>query len=298
MYKFSNENPKNIKKVKEIKLLTNYIPLKKYHAQSNISEYETEISLQKNFSNKRQKDRSNLHTKSVQMTQINLMNSQNNNRKEKQRNNHSKDILLTGYNINTSSNSNLYEYFNEKVLLTQNRLLLYKNNKIKTLEKELTLLKQELNFYEKRQSTNKDDKNNNIKISNDSYNKKKFIKNIYVNKNDQKYTLVNNNCIYLNTFSNNNDIFIDGEKTDKNLDKHLSNLLTENLSNYTTKNKNEIQYKDNESDSNLINFLYQSKKGGHNNNILKENIINQIPKNKEKKNTKINIKKKKCIQNE
>ena len=54
MYKYTqpqNDNIKNIKKPKEIKLLTNYIPVKKTHAQSNISEYETEPSIQKNFSN-------------------------------------------------------------------------------------------------------------------------------------------------------------------------------------------------------------------------------------------------------
>lgn len=49
------ENSKINKKIKEVKLLTNYIPVKKANAHSNISEYETESSIQKNFSNKVQK---------------------------------------------------------------------------------------------------------------------------------------------------------------------------------------------------------------------------------------------------
>ena len=43
------ENSKINKKIKEVKLLTNYIPVKKANAHSNISEYETESSIQKNF---------------------------------------------------------------------------------------------------------------------------------------------------------------------------------------------------------------------------------------------------------
>ena len=55
MYKFTiaqSDKQKHPKKPKEIKLLSNYVPLKKSHFQSNISEYETEPSIQKNFSYK------------------------------------------------------------------------------------------------------------------------------------------------------------------------------------------------------------------------------------------------------
>ena len=76
MYKYTssqNDNLKNMKKPKEIKLLTNYIPVKKTHVQSNISEYETEQSIQKNFSNKCQKNKVSSQTKSIQTTQINQL---------------------------------------------------------------------------------------------------------------------------------------------------------------------------------------------------------------------------------
>jgi hypothetical protein len=74
MYKYTTsqtENLKNNKKQKEIKFLTNYIPIKKTHAQSNISEYETEQSIQKNFSNKCQKNKPNTQARSVQTTHNN-----------------------------------------------------------------------------------------------------------------------------------------------------------------------------------------------------------------------------------
>ena len=54
------ENSKINKKIKEVKLLTNYIPVKKANAHSNISEYETESSIQKNFSNKVQKNKNHI----------------------------------------------------------------------------------------------------------------------------------------------------------------------------------------------------------------------------------------------
>ena len=76
MHKFSipkSQNSKNIKKLKELKLLSNYVPVKKIHFQSNISEYETEPSLQKNFPNKNPKNtqKSNTQAKSVQNTHTN-----------------------------------------------------------------------------------------------------------------------------------------------------------------------------------------------------------------------------------
>ena len=76
IYKFSipqSQKHKNIKKLKELKLLSNYVPVKKIHFQSNISEYETEPSLQKNFPNKNPKNAPKLNTqaKSVQNTHSN-----------------------------------------------------------------------------------------------------------------------------------------------------------------------------------------------------------------------------------
>ena len=69
-----------------MKLLTNYIPIKKANGQSNISEYETESSIQKNFSNKCQKNKNHLQAKSVQAThnnQISPKKNINKNMKEK-----------------------------------------------------------------------------------------------------------------------------------------------------------------------------------------------------------------------
>jgi len=54
-----------------IKLLNNYIPVKKTNAYSNISEYETETSIQKNFSTKCQQNKNNIQAKSVQTTHNN-----------------------------------------------------------------------------------------------------------------------------------------------------------------------------------------------------------------------------------
>ena len=72
MFKYEqSENSKSNKKLKEVKLLTNYIPVKKANAHSNISEYETETSIQKNFSNKIQKNKNHIQAKSVQTTHNN-----------------------------------------------------------------------------------------------------------------------------------------------------------------------------------------------------------------------------------
>ncbi len=62
-----------MKKPKEIKFLTNYIPVKKTHPQSNISEYETEQSIQKNFPNKFQKNKASYQAKSIQITWTNQL---------------------------------------------------------------------------------------------------------------------------------------------------------------------------------------------------------------------------------
>lgn len=280
LHKCQNENPKNSKKIKEIKLLTNYIPKKKFNAQSHISEYETEISLQNNFSNKYQKERANIQIQSIQKTQPNLINLQTNQNKDNM--NYSKEMMLSIYNIDTSNNANLYEYFNEKVTLTQNKLLSYKNNKIKNLEKELSLIKQELNFYGNRKTINRIHKDQ--KKCNSCDTKDRYQKNINKEKNNK------NICAPLQTFSN-NDILSNFERMDKNIDKHLTNLLTENGSYTPFKNKKLSQNKESENNSNVINFLCQSKTG-YNNWLIHENISEKWSNNGNKKKAKINVKKK------
>ena len=50
MFKYEQtDSTKSSKKPKEVKLLNNYIPVKKTNAYSNVSEYETETSIQKIF---------------------------------------------------------------------------------------------------------------------------------------------------------------------------------------------------------------------------------------------------------
>ena len=114
---------------------------------------------------------------------------------------------------------------------------------------------------------------------------------LYVNKSNNKYYLVNNNNSYmsLNTFCNNNENMNNVEENvNKKLEKHLSNLLTENISNINVKNKNNKRNKNmNENKKNLLNIIYQSKKGyyNHNNNNYEHNTKNII------KTKDINIKK-------
>ena len=302
MYKYTssqNDNLKNMKKPKEIKLLTNYIPVKKTHAQSNISEYETEQSIQKNFSNKCQKNKANSQARSVQTTRTNQLSPKkifNQNRSKGNFSNVSKSSKGSFYSLN---NLNIYDYFSEKVILTQKKFIDYKNNKINTLKKELSLIKREINMYEKKymngnnNSKNKN-MNNNSKNSSMSKNnsKNKIIpKILYVNKSNNKYYLINNNNSYmsLNTFCNNNENMNNVEENvNKKLEKHLSNLLTENISNINVKNKNNKRNKNmNENKKNLLNIIYQSKKGyyNHNNNNYEHNTKNII------KTKDINIKK-------
>ena len=87
MFKYEQpDTTKASKKQKEIKLLTNYIPIKKANAHSNISDYETETSIQKNFSNKVPKNKNHIQAKSVQTTHNNRISPnkyQNKVRKEK-----------------------------------------------------------------------------------------------------------------------------------------------------------------------------------------------------------------------
>ena len=69
------------------------------------------------------------------------------------------------------NNLNIYDYFSEKVILTQKKFIDYKNNKINTLKKELPLIKREINMYEKRYING----NNIIKNKNLNNNSKKVV---------------------------------------------------------------------------------------------------------------------------
>ena len=304
MYKYTssqNDNLKNMKKAKEIKLLTNYIPVKKTHAQSNISEYETEQSIQKNFSNKCPKNKQNHQAKSVQTARTNQLSPKkilNQNRTKGNFSNISKSSKGSFYSLN---NLNIYDYFSEKVILTQKKFIDYKDNKINTLKKELSLIKKEINLYEKKLMNENKNKNKNMNNSKDISISKNNNKNqsvpkiLYVNKNNNKFCLVNNNNSYLslNTFYNNEMNKI-GENADQKLEKHLSNLLTENCSNNNLKNKNNKKNKNlNENKKNLLSIMYQSKKGyyNHSNNNYDHNAQNII------KVEEMNIKKENSFKN-
>ena len=312
MYKYTtsqNENLKNTKKQKEIKLLTNYIPVKKTHAQSNISEYETEPSIQKNFSNKCQKNKTNPQAKSVQANHNNQFSPKkifNVNQTNRNFNNVSKSSKGSFYNLN---NLNIYDYFSEKVLFAQKKCIDYKVNKINTLQKQISLIKQEINMYEQKNFLKNNSKNKMIQNSNTSNNtdinnnnNKLVPKILYTNKNNSKYLLINNNNSYvsINAFCN-NEIFNNGENADKKLEKHLSNLLTENNSDNNLKNKNNNKYKNkniNNNNTKLLSIIYQSKKGSynHNNNnydhntktIAKNNNNNNQINNKKENSFKAN----------
>ena len=298
-----NDNLKNMKKVKEIKISTNYIPVKKTHAQSNISEYETEQSIQKNFSNKAQKNKQNYKPKSVQTTHNNQLSPKkifNQNKSKRNISNITKSNKGSFYNLN---NLNINDYFSEKVILTQKKFIDYKENKINTLKKELALIKREINLYEKKINNNNNSKNKSNTSNNSSMNKKmnkNEQKNILINKNNNnnKISLLNNNKSFLslNTF-NKNEIIINGENADTKLEKHLSNLLTENNSDNNLKYKNNSKSKYiNDNKKNLLSIIYQSKKGCYNinnnnydhntKNIIKPNNINIQKENsfKNKKN--------------
>ena len=155
MYKYTqNDNLKNNKKPKEIKLFNNYIPVKKTHAQSNISEYETEPSIQKNFSNKYQKNKPNSQAKSVQTTHNNKFSPKKMFTQNKSKSNFSSVSKSSKGSFCNWNNLNIYDYFSEKVILTQKKFIDYKDNKINTLKKELSLIKQEINLYEKKKYVN------------------------------------------------------------------------------------------------------------------------------------------------
>ena len=285
MYKYTtsqNENLKNNKKQKEIKLLTNYIPIKKTHAQSNISEYETEPSIQKNFSNKCQKNKPNTQAKSVQVnhnTQLSPKKKININQSNRNFSNGSKSSKGSFYNLN---NLNIYDYFSEKVILTQKKCIDYKVNKINTLQKQILLIKQEISMYEKKNALGNNSKNKMIQSTsnNNDNNKNQLVsKNLYINKNNNKYLLVNNNSyISQNNFCS-KELIKNSEDVDKKLEKKLSNLLTENNSDNNVKNKKTIKKKNNDNNKKkLLTVIYQSKKGcyNHNNNNYDHNTNNII----------------------
>ena len=251
------ESTKSSKKPKEIKLLNNYIPVKKTNAYSNISEYETEISIQKNFSNKCQQSKNNMQAKSVQtthnnQTSVNKYTNTNNNEKEKANQSQNKPARGSLYNLN---NLNLGDYFSEKIIMTQQKFIDYKDNKINTLQKELQLLKKELILYEIKSSGNntniKNKKiNGNCAKRNKSYSTDK---NLNINKNlkdtmpkfhlsnlNTNKILLGNNKSYIsfNTFFTPDIMNNKPEITDKKLKKHLSSLLTEaNVTNINIKTK-------------------------------------------------------------
>ena len=139
IYKFSipqNQKHKNIKKLKELKLLSNYVPVKKTHFQSNISEYETEPSLQKNFPNKNPQNahKPNTQAKSVQNTHSNqfspnkLFNNSANKRVPPNKNALNSNYGSL-YNLNNLNNN---DFSNEKKIIEK------KMTKINALKKQLS----------------------------------------------------------------------------------------------------------------------------------------------------------------
>ena len=303
MFKYEqSENSKSNKKLKEVKLLTNYIPVKKANAHSNISEYETETSIQKNFSNKVQKNKNHIQAKSVQTTHNNHVSpckSLNKNKKENTNQRPNKSSRGSLYNLN---NLNLGDYFSEKIIMTQQKFIDYKDNKINTLQRELSLLKKEVNLYKnkntdtnlnniskikkiggnitKRNKNNSTDKNINLNINNNIY--QNFEHKINFGNNYTNKILLGNNKSYIsyNTFFS-NDIIINKnnntnaniETADKKLKKHLSSLLTDsnvaniNIKTNMTNNMNNI--------AKHKNKKYKNKNNA-NKDINKKNLLNMI----------------------
>ena len=306
MFKYEqSENSKSNKKLKEVKLLTNYIPVKKANAHSNISEYETESSIQKNFSNKIQKNKNHIQAKSVQTTHNNHASpckSLNKNKKENMNQRPNKSSRGSLYNLN---NLNLGDYFSEKIIMTQQKFIDYKDNKINTLQRELSLLKKEVNLYlnkntdtnmnniskikkisgnfSKRNKSNSTDKNTNLNINKNIYQnleQKINLENNYANKillgNNKSYISYNtffSNDIIINKNNTNNNI----ETVDKKLKKHLSSLLTEsNVANLNVKTNTANNIINNM--NNLAkhkNRKYKNKNNA-NKDMNKKNLLNMI----------------------
>lgn len=295
------ENSKINKKIKEVKLLINYIPVKKANAHSNISEYETESSIQKNFSNKVQKNKNHIQAKSVQTTHNNYISPSKyliKNKKENTNQRSNKSSRGSLYNLN---NLNLGDYFSEKIIMTQQKFIDYKDNKINTLERQLSLIKKELNLYEnknidnlnstsknkkiignitKTNKSNSTDKNKKLNINN---NIRDFDSKILCDSNYSNKILLGNNKSYIsfNTFlsseiiNNNNN---NTETADKKLKKHLSNLLTENnMANINIKTNVNIN---NINNININTTKHKNKKNKNkknaNKDMNKKNLLNMI----------------------
>ena len=295
------ENSKINKKIKEVKLLINYIPVKKANAHSNISEYETESSIQKNFSNKVQKNKNHIQAKSVQTTHNNYISPSKyliKNKKENTNQRSNKSSRGSLYNLN---NLNLGDYFSEKIIMTQQKFIDYKDNKINTLERQLSLIKKELNLYEnknidnlninsnnkkiignitKTNKSNSTDKNKKLNINN---NIRDFDSKILCDNNYSNKILLGNNKSYIsfNTFlsseiiNNNNN---NTETADKKLKKHLSNLLTENnMANINIKTNVNIN---NINNININTTKHKNKKNKNkknaNKDMNKKNLLNMI----------------------
>ena len=308
MFKYEqSENAKSNKKLKEVKLLTNYFPVKKANVHSNISEYETETSIQKNFSNKVQKNKNHIQAKSVQTTHnthASPCKSFNKSKKDNTNQRPNKSSKGSLYNLN---NLNLGDYFSEKIIITQQKFIDYKDNKINTLQRELSLLKKEVNLYKnkntdtnlnniskikkisgnitKRNKNNSTEKNINLNINNNIF--QNFEDRLNMDNNYKNKILLGNNKSYIsyNTFfsndillnKNNNNININTETADKKLKKHLSSLLTES-------NVANINIKTNPT-NNIINNMsniakHKNKKYKNKNNANKDtnkkNLLNMI----------------------
>jgi len=301
MYKFSipqSQKHKNIKKLKELKLLSNYVPVKKIHFQSNISEYETEPSLQKNFPNKNPKNAPKLNTqaKSVQNTHSNQFSP------NKLVNNSISKRVPSNKNKLNSNYGSLYDlnYLNNNDFSNEKKIIEKKITKINTLKKQLLYYVNQINFIEQNNKVFLEIQNNIKNNLNElSYNKshsvnKKSSNILYINKNNSKSLLVNNKS-YVG-FSQNNNI-INNEKligidiADKKLEKQLSNYLTENNS----ENNFIINNNCKDENKNILNIIYHSKKRGfkfndigsknNNNNNKMKNEMKNHKKNKFKKET-------------
>ena len=293
MHKFSipkSQNSKNIKKLKELKLLSNYVPVKKIHFQSNISEYETEPSLQKNFPNKNPKNaqKSNTQAKSVQNTHTNQFSP------NKIINNSISKRVPSNKNRLNSNYGNLYDlnYLNNNDFSNEKKIIEKKITKINTLKKQLLYYVNQINFIEQNNNVFFEIQNNIKNNLNElSYNKshsvnKKSSNILYINKNknNSKSFLVNNK-IYKGFSQNNN---INNEKligidiADKKLEKQLSKYLTENNS----ENNFIINNNCKDENKNILNIIYQSKKG-----VFKFGDISNKNNNNKMKNENKNHKK-------
>jgi hypothetical protein len=299
IYKFSipqSQKNKKIKKLKELKLLSNYVPVKKTYFQSNISEYETEPSIQKNFPNKNLKNahKPNTQAKSVQNTHSNhfsLNRLINNSISKRLSSNKNKLNSYIGslYKLNNLNNNN---FSNEKKIIERKMV------KINTLKKQLLYYVNQINSIEQNNKvfsgTENNIKNNLNELSyNESHSvNQKSLNTLFITKSNNKSFLVNNKSY--KDFSQNNNI-INNEKligidiADKKLVKQLSNYLTENNS-----ENNFIIYNNCQNENKkILNAIYHLKKGGFKFN----NLNNKNNNNNKMKNGMKNYKKNK-FQNE